>query len=159
MKFDAKRHNLHPVLTPVNDDYPDANLDVTVSDPEVIDGCACFSIGFNVFEPSIAGMVKNGQASCKAMIYCRGTLFRDDLQSPEGEFVIQAELPMAQLMGTVEIHPFIVSTERIELARIHRRDAVGLVRRGMKGEGKGWQGVGPDGLGGALSVSATRRGF
>ena len=29
----------------------------------------------------------------------------------------------------------------------------------MKGEGKGWHGVGPDGLGRVLSVSATRRGF
>ena len=45
------------------------------------------------------------------------------------------------------------------LPRIHRRAEVGLVRGGMKGEGKGWQDVGPDGLGRALSVSATRRGF
>ena len=36
---------------------------------------------------------------------------------------------------------------------------MGLVRRGMKGEGKGWHSVGPDGLGRVLSVSATRRGF
>ena len=29
----------------------------------------------------------------------------------------------------------------------------------MKGEGKGWHGVGPDGLGRVPSVSATPRGF
>lgn len=121
MKFDAKRHNLHPVLTPTNDDYPDASLTVAVSDPAAINGKACFTIEFNLSEPSIAGLIKNARALCKAMIYCRGTLFREDLQAPDGEFIIQAELPMDQLMGTVEIHPFIVSTDRVEFApdRLH----------------------------------------
>ena len=36
---------------------------------------------------------------------------------------------------------------------------MGLVRREMKGEGEGRQGVDPDGLGEALSVSVTRKGF
>lgn len=34
-----------------------------------------------------------------------------------------------------------------------------LVRRGIKGEGKIWQGFDPPGLGLVLSVSATRRSF
>lgn len=34
-----------------------------------------------------------------------------------------------------------------------------LARRGMKGEGKGRQGGGSDGLGRMLIVSATQRGF
>ena len=36
---------------------------------------------------------------------------------------------------------------------------MGLVRRGMKGEGQSRQGSDPDGLGQVLSVPATRRGF
>ena len=45
------------------------------------------------------------------------------------------------------------------LARIHRRDAVEPIRRGMKGEGKSRQGFDTDGLGRVLSVSAARRGY
>ena len=116
MKFDAKRHNLHPVLTPTNDDYPEGSLTVTISDPLVINDRACLNIEFHLSEPAIAGIVKRGEASCKAMIYCRGTLFRSDLQAPEGTLTIQAEIPMDQLIGVVEVHPFIVSTKRIELA-------------------------------------------
>ena len=122
MKFDARRHIPHPVLTPANDDYPDAHLDVTVSDVSVIDNNACFSIEFDVSEPTLTNTVRSGQASCKAMVYCRGTLFRQDLEAPPGTFTIRAALPMDQLMGVVEIHPFIVSTQEVDLAAgaVHR---------------------------------------
>ena len=45
-----------------------------------------------------------------------------------------------------------IGPSRADYTRIHRRDTVGLVRRGMKGEGKGRQDVGPYGLVRVLSL-------
>ena len=122
MKFDARRHTPHPVLAPTNDDYPNAHLNVIVSDVSQIDNNVCFSIEFELSQPTIAATVESGQASCKAMVYCRGTLFRQDLEAAQGTFTIQAVLPVDELMGVVEIHPFIVSTQAIDLApdAVHR---------------------------------------
>ena len=53
----------------------------------------------------------------------------------------------------------VASRFHIAQARIHRRDGVLLVGRGMKGDGKSRQGFDLDGLVRLLSVSATPRGF
>ena len=115
MKFDARRHNPHPVLAPTNDDYPDGTLAVHLSDVTLADNQVHFNIRYECSEPAINDRVQNGEAVCKAMLYCRGTFFRQDIQAPAQSFIIQASFPVERLMGTVEVHPFIVSAESMEL--------------------------------------------
>ena len=82
--------------------------------------------------------------------------------SGASSFVIGSESCPEQLnFPPVSIEELIVdwSPKPLTLARIHRRDAVEPIRRGMKGEGKSRQGFDTDGWGRVLSVSAARRGY
>ena len=117
MKYDAKRHLLYPVLAPNNDDYPDGEFTTEVTlmpDPEP-EGTSTIEIKFLLDEPYLAQAVGQGQAKCKAMVYCTSTLHRSDHEALVGEFSISAAIPNAQLDGTVEVHSFITSVEEISL--------------------------------------------
>ena len=118
MKYDPKRHLLHPVLSPNNDDYPDGELTTKVEvSPEVEPGKDVrIEIQFQLNEPYLhQAVAEDGSAKCKAMIYCTSTVFRTDYEAAEGEFGIVVEIPESQLDGAVEVHPFIISATDISL--------------------------------------------
>ena len=116
MKYDAKRHLLYPMLSPNNDDYPDGEFTTTVTPPVLEpDGTIAVTIQFHLKEPFLSQAVREGQAKCKAMIYCRSTLYRVDYEAPSRESTISAKIPGDQLDGTVEVHSFIISVDGISL--------------------------------------------
>lgn len=116
MRYAARRHYTHPVLTPDNDDYPGGGLTVVLSVPEERDGAISFRVHFNLAQPYLAQEVAAGKASCKVMIYCRDTLLRCDFAATAGEVDIPVRIPADDLFGVVEVNPFIVSAEEMQLS-------------------------------------------
>ena len=116
MRYTARRHYTHPVLTPDNDDYPGAELTVALSDPEEREGAISFRVHFDLDQPYLAQEVAAGRASCKVMIYCRDTLFRCDFVAAAGEVDIAVCIPADDLFGEVRVNPFIVSAEAMQLS-------------------------------------------
>lgn len=114
MKYNARRHYLHPVLRPYSDDYPEGSLQTQITRTDIADGMLNIAMDFDVSEPSILEQLDSGQAVCVAMLYCSSTLHRQMLSAGTGSLEISESIPTQLLRGNVELNPAIVVNDRID---------------------------------------------
>ena len=113
MKYDPNRNYLYPVLRPHSDDYPGGELRSEVS-AEVRGPDALIGVKFDPTDASVRQQVKDGNARCAAMLYCRETLHRETLRARKGDFALDAAIPARILVGDVEVHPIIIAVKDID---------------------------------------------
>ena len=118
MRYDAKRYYLYPVLRPGSNDYLQGSLSTDVPTPIIDPEIQEFktSVEFHLSEPTLEKLLLNGQAICAAMLYNSTTLFRRVYTSGVEPMMVPIHASTNALRDNVELQPFIVATERIELS-------------------------------------------
>lgn len=119
MKYERRRSYTYPVLCPHNDDYVEGVLHTRMETPEIhpetnqLSAC----VEFLQIESTIENLVLSEKAKCACMLYCKKTLFRRAYQSRGVEAnLVDIYAPANELVDIVEIHPFIVARETIEIS-------------------------------------------
>ncbi len=112
MRYSANRNYLYPVLRPYSDDYASGELTIDV-EVEPAEQDVVVRVKFDVSETSILNQIKDGNACCVAMLYCRETLHREMLRADKGQIAINAKVQGRMLVNDVELHPAIVAVHDI----------------------------------------------
>ena len=72
-------------------------------------------INFQLEEPNIERLIREGKARCAAMLYCPATMHQQTFQSAIGSTQINGEVNTDLLKERIEVNPLIVATETVKL--------------------------------------------
>ena len=109
MKFDPGKAWPHPVLRPPSfgDDYPNAEFEVEIEIRRTVGSTAVeVDAQFELSEPTLLALVKQGKAQFGLLIRSPQTHCRQLLQSDQPNLV--HSFPTGALSGRVEFAPFLV---------------------------------------------------
>lgn len=134
MKYQSEHGFTHPVLSPESDHYLDGRFATVLHQRQPVDGNVSIDLDFQIEEPSLEGLVKDGKAQCVAMLYCRATLHQQTIKAENGSIHISALVSTELLRDAIELYPLLVATQAIELdtssAAPFYRDATLVVQEG-----------------------------
>lgn len=119
MIFDAGKAWPHPVLRPPSygDDYPNAEFEVEIQVTCVQGSTEVdFNVDFELSEPDLLQLLKDGAALYALLIKAPKTHFRDCIWSEDAQ--IKRRFDAGMLTGKVEISPFLISTRDIRGFRV-----------------------------------------
>ena len=93
MKYQSEHGFVHPVLSPESDHYPDGQFVTKLSRPTVANNKLQIVLDFQLEEPSLERLVREGKARCTAMLYCPATMHQQTFLSTNGSTHIDANIP------------------------------------------------------------------
>ena len=115
MKYQSEHGFTHPVLSPESDHYLDGHFATILHHRLPVDGNVPINLDFQIEEPTLEGLVKDGKAQCVAMLYCRATLHQQTFKAEIGSHHIAALVSTELLRDAIEVYPLLVATQAIEL--------------------------------------------
>ncbi|MBZ4416006.1 hypothetical protein [Myxococcus sp. RHSTA-1-4] len=104
----------HPVVG-VGDDVDGA---LSCNEPELdfgVDTTALIVDGLQVENPTIAGLIRQGEAAFTVRVTCGATYYRETFQTQEGQ--LRHVLPTSKLLGDVKIQVRVCTLKRLESYR------------------------------------------
>ena len=114
MKYNPNTYAPYPILRPNASDYPGGSF-TTEFKREQQDGNLRIGCSFKIDEPTMKDLIQRGQASCCVLVYCLGALYTEVFRAPQGTFVVAEDIPSANLIGNVEVHPSVITLTDVEL--------------------------------------------
>lgn len=120
MKFSPSRLFAFPVLGQNDYYYPDKFFTTEVrAYPNNIEGNEngiSFEANFSLNVDEISNLIEQGKAVCMLWVCCRKTSYREIFEATAtNKYLVTGNLSLNYLMGNLEFHPQIVTTEEVEL--------------------------------------------
>ena len=114
MKYNPNTYAPYPILRPNASDYPRGSF-TTELKQEQQDVNLRIECSFTIEGASVKDLIQTGQAACCVLVYCLGALYTEVFRAPQGTFVIVEDIPSANLIGNVEVHPSVITLTDVEL--------------------------------------------